>query len=383
MPKQIRKSVIFLTVLIFIFSLNGCGSSTANSVVVTTDVASNQEIELPLNLSGVLVAGQTASISSQISGQVVKLGFNVGSMVKAGDILIQLDTNALEGQLMAAEAGLQSAQAGAENSKNQSYLAQINLAAAQKNYDRTKQLFDSGAASQLQLEDAQDKLNITAKQYEGSSGPALDQAQAAIATAMANIKGLNIQIAKSTINSPINGVVTSQNINVGEVVSPAVPVISIIDSSTLKMRSTVSQDYLLLLTQGQQVQVSVDGYPNLKVTGTVTGIGPMAVNTGEVFPVEISLNNDGSLMAGMSARAALMTKVQGIVVPTSAVIQKDGQTTVFVTDGQTASKRVVKTGLRNDKFIQVLEGLSEGEQVVVSNVGALTDNARIKVPITF
>ncbi len=380
MPKQIRKSVIFLTVLIFIFSLNGCsGGNTANSVVVTTAIASNQELELPLNLSGVLVAGQTASISSQISGQVVKLGFNVGSTVKAGEILIQLDTNALEGQLMAAEAGLQSASAGSEAAQNQSYLAQINLASAQKNYDRTKQLFDAGAASQLQIEDAQDKLNIAAKQYESSSGPALDQAQATIATAMANIKGLNIQIAKSTISSPINGVVTSQNINVGEVVSPAVPVISIIDSSILKLRSTVSQDYLLLLTQGQAVQVSVDGYPNLKLSGKITGIGPMAVNTGEVFPVEISLNNDGNLMVGMSAHAALMTKVQGIVVPTSAVIQKDGQTTVFVTDGQTASKRVVKTGLNNDNFIQILDGLSEGEQVVISNVGALTDNNRVKV----
>ena len=380
MPKQIRKSVIFLTVLIFIFSLNGCsGSNTANSVVVTTAVASNQEIELPLSLSGVLVAGQTASISSQISGQVVKLGFNVGSTVKAGEILIQLDTNALEGQLMAAEAGLQSASAGSENSKNLSYLAQINLTSAQKNYDRTKQLFDAGAASQLQIEDAQDKLNIATKQYESSSGPALDQAQATIATAMANIKGLNIQIAKSTISSPINGVVTSQNINVGEVVSPAVPVISIIDSSILKLRSTVSQDYLLLLTQGQAVQVSVDGYPNLKLSGKITGIGPMAVNTGEVFPVEISLNNDGNLMAGMSAHAALMTKVQGIVVPASAVIQNDGQTTVFVTDGQTASKRVVKTGLKNDNFIQILDGLREGEQVVVSNVGALTDKNRVKV----
>ena len=379
MPKRINKCIIILAVLIFTFSLSGCGSSSVNSVAVTTAAASNQEIELPLYLSGVLVAGQTASISSQISGQVVKLGFNVGSTVKAGEILIQLDTNALEGQLMAAEAGLQSAQAGSENSKNQSCLAQINLAAAQKNYDRTKQLFDAGAASQLQLEDAQDKLNIAAKQYEGSSGPALDQAQATIATAMANIKGLNIQIAKSTISSPINGVVTSQNVNVGEVVSPAVPVITIIDSSTLKLRSTVSQDYLLLLTQGQQVQVSVDGYPNLKVTGTVTGIGPMAVNTGEVFPVEISLNNDGSLMAGMSAHAAVITKVQGIVVPTAAVIQNNGESTVFVTDGKTASKRVVKTGLKNDKFIQVLEGLSEGEQVVVSNVGALTDNSRVKV----
>ena len=150
----------------------------------------------------------------------------------------------------------------------------------------------------------------------------------------------------------------------------------------MKLKCTVGQDELFLLTHGQEVQVSVDGYPNLKLTGTITSIGPMAVNTGEVFPVEISLNNDGSLMAGMSAHAAVMTKVQGIVVPTAAVIQNNGESMVFVTDGQIASKRVVKIGLKNDKFIQVLEGLSEGEQVVVSNVGALADNIRVKVTIS-
>jgi len=378
MHKRIRKSIILLTAIIFAFSLNGC-SSAANPVGVTTAAASNQELELPLTFSGVLVAGQAVSISSQIAGQVVKLGFNVGSTVKAGDILLQLDTRSLEGQLVSAEAGLQSARAGAEASQNQSYLAEVNLAAAQKNYDRIKQLYDAGAASETQLEEAQDRLNVASKQYENTSGPALDQSQAAIATALANIKGLNIQVAKSTINSPISGIITSQNVNVGEVVAVGVPVISIIDSSILKLKCTVSQDELFLLSNGQEVQITVDGYPNLDVMGKITGIGPMAVNTGEVFPVEISLNNDGRLLAGMSAHASLLTKVQGIVVPTTAVIQNNGETMVFVTDGKVASNRVVKTGLKNDKFIQVLEGLNEGEQVVVSNVGALADNTRVKV----
>lgn len=361
------------------FTLTGCGSNSGSPVAVSTYTAKQDTMELPLILSGVLTAGQTASISSQITGQVVQLGFAAGDVVKEGDLLVQLDTKSLEGQLLAAQASLQSAQAAAAASNNQSYLAKISLDAAQKNYDRVKQLYDAGAASALQMEDAQDKLNTASKQYENASGPALDQAQAAINSAAANIKGYEIQIAKSSITSPINGIISSQSVNVGEVVSVGVPVISIIDNSQLKLKCTVGQDDLSLLSHGQSVQIAVDGYPNLDLTGTITSVGPMAVSTGEVFPVEITLDNDGNLMTGMSAHATLVTKVQGIIVPASAVVQNDGETVVFVTDGQQASKRIVKTGLKNDTFIQILEGLNEGDQVIVSNAGALADNTRVKI----
>jgi RND family efflux transporter, MFP subunit len=379
MQKRIHKSIIFIMLIMLAFTLTGCGSNSGSPVAVSTYTAKQDTMELPLILSGVLTAGQTASISSQITGQVVQLGFAAGDVVKEGDLLVQLDTKSLEGQLLAAQASLQSAQAAAAASNNQSYLAKISLDAAQKNYDRVKQLYDAGAASALQMEDAQDKLNTASKQYENASGPALDQAQAAINSAAANIKGYEIQIAKSSITSPINGIISSQSVNVGEVVSVGVPVISIIDNSQLKLKCTVGQDDLSLLSHGQSVQIAVDGYPNLDLTGTITSVGPMAVSTGEVFPVEITLDNDGNLMTGMSAHATLVTKVQGIIVPASAVVQNDGETVVFVTDGQQASKRIVKTGLKNDTFIQILEGLNEGDQVIVSNAGALADNTRVKI----
>lgn len=379
MQKRINKSFIIIMLIMLAFTLTGCGSNSGNPVAVKTYTAKQDSMDLPLIMSGVLTAGQTASISSQITGQVVKLGFTAGNAVKEGDLLVQLDTKSLEGQLLAAQASLQSAQAAAEASKNQSYLAKITLDAAQKNYDRVKQLYDAGAASELQLEDAQDKLNTASKQYENASGPALNQAQAAIDSATASIKGYEIQIDKSSITSPINGTISSQTVNVGEVVSVGVPVISIIDNSQLKLKCTIDQDELFLLSNGQTVQIAVDGYPNLNLNGTITSVGPMAVSTGEVFPVEITLANDGNLMTGMSAHATLMNKVQGIIVPASAVVQNNGETMVFVTDGQHASKRIVKTGLKNDNFIQILEGINEGDQVIVSNAGALTDNARVKI----
>jgi len=378
MPKKISKSFAMLLVPLLLFAVSGCTLQKANNpTAVTTAVAGEQELKTTLELSGVLVPTQTVDVSSKISGQVINLGFNVGSAVKTGDILIQLDTEALKAQLMQAEAGLQSAEATAQSVQNQASLAKINLDAAQKLYERTKALYESGAVSQSQMDDTTDKLNIAKNQFDNASGPAQNQAQAAINTAQANIKNIRVQIDNATIKSPLDGIVTNQSVNVGAVVSPGVPVISIVDTSILKMKCTVTQDLLPLLSVDQETDIKIDSYPEVKFKGSISSIGPIAVSTGEVFPVEISIKNNGSLAAGLSAHASLDTKVSGVVVPSSSVLQNGGESCVFIIKDNIAMKRVVKTGLRNDNGTQILTGVNAGEIVAATNVNALTD----KMPV--
>jgi RND family efflux transporter MFP subunit len=379
MRKRIKVSLAALLALLLLLTAAGCAGRNESGAAVTTATADNQELETTLELSGVLVPVQTVDISSKISGKVVGLGFNVGSAVKTGDILIQLDTDTLNAQLLQAEAGLQSAEAAAESVENQASLARINLDAAQKLYDRTKTLYQSGVVSQSQMDDITDKLNIAQNQFENASGPAQAQARAAISTARANIRNLQVQIDNATIRSPIDGYVTNQSVNVGQVVSIGVSVISIVDTSTLKLKSTVSQDLLPLLSVNQEMDITVDSYPDSRFKGTISSIGPIAVSTGEVFPLEITVNNNGSLTAGLSAHAAMITKIKGIVVPASSVVQGSGESYVFVINDNTALKRVVKVGLKNDRAAQILKGLSVGENVAVTNVSALTDNIKVTV----
>jgi len=379
MRKQIKKSLLAVLAVLLLLAATGCGRNESGTTAVTAATADHQELETTLELSGVLVPVQTADISSKISGKVVSLGCSVGSVVKAGDILIQLDTDTLNAQLMQAQASLQSAEAAAESVVNQASLARINLDAAQKLYDRTKVLFESGVVAQSQMDDSTDKLNIAQNQFENASGPAQDQAQAAISTARANIKNIQVQIDNATIRSPLDGILTTQSVNVGQVVSPGVAVISIVDISTLKLKSTVTQDLLPLLSVGQEMDITVDSYPDHKLKGIVSSIGPIAVNTGEVFPLEIALNNNGSLTAGLSARAVMSARTKGIVVPSSSVMQAGGESYVFVIKDNTAAKRVVKAGLINDKEAQILKGLNTDEQVAVTNVGALTDGMPVTV----
>lgn len=379
MYRNIKLSLIILTGLILVMTCSGCTDSR-KSVTVKTVAAVQQELEVQLQLSGVLAPAQTVDISSKISGRVVSLGFKAGSRVKEGDILVELDTESINGQLMQARASLASAQASAQTAANQAEIAMIDLDAAQRDYDHKRLLFEAGAISESEMAEARDDLNSTQKKYETANGPALAQAQAAIDTAQASIKNYEIQLANATIKSPINGVVASQNVDVGEVLSPGVTVISIIDNTALILKSTITQEDLGLLSSGQEVEVLIDGYADFTTwKGTVTCIGPVALNTGEVFPVEIMIKNDGSLMAGLSAHTSSKAIISGIVIPSSCIIQENGESCVFVIKDQAAARRVVATGRSYNQFTQVLSGLKEGELVAASNVNALADHTPVDI----
>jgi len=380
MQKQMKGSLLIIIAILLVFAVSGCAGQSANKkVTVTTAVASNQELETKLEFSGVLLPNQTVDISSKIAGQVIALGSKVGSPVKAGEVLMKLDTESLNGQLMQAEAGLQSARAAAQSAEIQASISKTNLNTAQINYDRAKTLFESGAVSKSQLDDAQDKLNIATQQYANAAGPAQAQGAASINTALASIRNFNMQINNATIKSPLNGIITNQNINLGQVVSPGVTLISIVDTSILKMKSTVTQDKLPTLTIGQKMSIIIDSYPDRIFKGTITSIGPIAVSTGEVFPVEISMQNEMGLMAGLSAHTSLINKTLGIIVPTSSILQSNGESHVFVIKNEIASRRLVKIGIQNDNETQILEGLNAGERVAINNVSVLADKMPVNV----
>ena len=379
MQKRNRASLAIpasLALALLVFVASGCAAHS--TVAVTTAVATNQELTTTLDLSGVLVPTQTADISSQIAGKVTSLGFQTGDSVKAGDVLMQLDTSSLNAQLAQAEASLQSVQAAVGEAGSQAAVDKISLDSAQESYNRVKALSDSGADSQSDLDNATNALDTAQTQYDNASGPALAQAEAAVNTARADINGLDVQLSETTTKSPLDGVLSSRNVNVGEVVSPGVAVMSIVDASSLKLSSTVTQDILPLLALGQEMDVVIDSFPNRVYQGSVTTIGPIAVSTGEIFPIEVTIKNDGHLMDGLAAHASASVQESGIVVPSSAVVQISGASYVFVIKDGVASKRLVSTGPKSDTDTLILKGLTAGELVAVTNTNALADN----MPVT-
>ena len=250
-----------------------------------------------------------------------------------------------------------------------------------------KALADAGSAPQSQLDDAQTKLEqaqngyeaaqkqyeTAQKQYETASGSGLAQAGAAVNT-------IKVNLSNASITSPISGIVTNRNINPGEMATPAGPLLTIADTSTLKLQGTVGQEVVPLLAGGQKVTVTVDALPGREFAGAVARVGPVAASTGQRFPVEITLPNPGDLKAGMTARASFkVTSPEGVVIPAAAVLTDNGQNYVFVVKNGAVERRPVTLGLKNDAQVIVLNGLLTGEQVAVTNVGALQDKMAVAV----
>lgn len=400
-----RRVNIYLSIVIILLITivnTSCSKTTANmSIKVAT--ASKGKINTNMNITGALVPFQTVNVSAKISGVVQNVNTDVGNSVKAGDTLITLDTKELNAQLKQAEAAVATNQANFDKVKSGTRPEVIASEKAiadgdktsydisKKNYEREKQLFQSGNIAQADLEQAEQKLSSAKAKYDSDvetlnsmeNGPTKSDINAAAATvnqAQAAVNYINVQMENTTINGPISGIVINRNINPGEVVSPGGQLLTIADTSMLKLKATVSQQVIKLLQLDQSISIFIDIYPNKEFKGKIDKLGPIAVNTGQYFPIEISIQNPGDIKAGLSAHASIdLDTNEGIIVPAAAVVQNKGQNYVFVIKSGKASKRIVTIGLKNDKEIMIEKGLDVGEQVAITNTNNLLDNMTVNI----
>ncbi|MGB9792869.1 MAG: efflux RND transporter periplasmic adaptor subunit [Thermacetogeniaceae bacterium] len=376
-----KRFLAFLLIGVLTTGLFGCGKKTEEKISVEAERTAVASVDFAQEITGTLVPARTVNIFTKLTGQVKSVSADVGDNVRAGQLLIQLDTPELEAQLRQAEAAVNVAKDQAEQARIAVESAKINLDLAQKTYDRMKALADAGAVSQSQLDEVQTKLDLAKQQYASAqkqyaiaTGSALRQAEAAVET-------LRTQLANREIVSPISGTVTNRNINPGELAAPGVALLTIADTSALKLGATVPQAVVSYLRLGQAVKVTVDALPGRMFEGKIVRLGPVSATTGEYFPIEIEVKNTGDLKAGMTGRARLqLSGLRGIVVPLSAVKTSNGKQYVFVVkpDG-TVRKRAVTLGPRNDSRVVVVSGLKEGEMIAVSNVRMLRDGLKVNV----
>ena len=360
-------------------ALAGCAPKSSPKISVKTAAARQDHIVRTIEFSGVIVPNRTLSIFSKVAGQALTVTADVGSRVRAGQLLVQIDTKELNAQLAVAEAAAAGVSDQAGSVKTSLETARLNLEMAQRSYDRTKTLLDTKVVTQSQLDDAQTKLDLARAAFDTASHQYQTVSGSGIAQAQAQVNLIRVQISNSTITSPIDGIVTNRNINPGEITSVSSPLFTVADVATLKLQGNVSQDDVVRMEVGETVKVTVDSLFTRGYTGRIEQVGPIAAATGQYFPVVVSLKNDGKLLAGMTAKASMdWTSPPGIVVPLSAVTDPhDGAASVFIVADGHAHRRDVRLGPRSDSAVQVVSGLAVGEVVAISGVSSLMDGVEV------
>lgn len=349
-------AVVLVAVIAGIFKLQSVpqvvGSDKQdNFLVVEVLPASVGDISEMTNLNAVVEAKDSVNIIPKLGGLVEGVNVSVGSQVKAGQLIIQLEQKDFLAQLKQAEAGLAAAQAGKKS-------AVASYQDALKNLERMEKLYEEGAVAEQQLEQVRLQCEL--------SDPAGIDAQ--IEQAQAAVDAIRLQLQNTAITSPISGVITAVEVSVGDMAGPSMPVAVVMDLDEMQVTLGVAEQYINNIKVGDEVEVRIAAIDPEPISGVIKAISAAIDPRTKAFPVEITLDNPGHIIkAGMSVEVQLVTKTvkDALVVPMEAVVDQGSRRVVFVVENEIAIARHVGLGLNDGKMTQVLEGLAEGEKVIV------------------
>jgi HlyD family secretion protein len=331
-------------------------------------------------------------VKSKASGIVKKLYVDYGDRVKKGQLLAQLDKVEIEAQVAQSQAALEAAQANLKSSQADFERAKVDaegpdVPLLKRAYDRDVSMAKDGVVSESALEDAQKNYEMALNKQNVSKAQVtvlkakIAQSQANVAQDEANLKQLEEQLSYTDIVSPIDGIVLSRDVQMGDAVSSilvlgstATLVMTLGDTSEVYVKGKVDESDIGKVYLGQRARIKVESFKDKTFEGKVTKISPMGVEKDNVttFEVRVSIQNPGGeLKAEMTANAEIILEEHKNVlqIPEGAILyDKDKKASVEIPDpkGKDGKDKVaVNIGISNGAKTEVLSGLKEGQEVVL------------------
>jgi RND family efflux transporter MFP subunit len=333
---------------------------------VRTVTAEKKDLPQVVQITGSVKALNEVQVLPKMPGRVTRVAVDVGTTVRVGDVLATTESVDMGLRVKQAEAQVQATKAGLEQAK----LQQANAA---RGFERAKALREKGAMTQLDFEQSEMGASLAAVGVQA--------AEAQVALASANLEMAQKALDDTRITTPIAGIVTKKNVNLGAMANPAMPAFSVQDQSSLKLEGSVPATYVPLVKAGMAVVVEIDELPGKSFEGKVTRIAPSLEAETRRGGVEVALVKGDGVLPYMFAHAeiAFGSTANVVVVPASAVLSVGGEPGVFVVrDGKSVLLRP-KLGVRHDDDVVVEEGVSVGDAVIVSGAAGLKDGAPVTV----
>ncbi len=368
--KKSGRTIYFILLLVMILSLSGCGkdTETVKETALAVNVAEVQTMDLVQNVSypGIVRGHNEVTIMPKISARVTAIYLKPGDSVQAGQTIMTLDSSDLNAAIRQAQAGVLQAEAALRSNE-------VQLEAARTSYERAQILFASGALSQADMDRAKsayDTLN------SGTAEAAAASARAALATAQEALD-------KCNITSPINGVLGSVNLQLGQTASPASPAAIVTDNTNLEVEVMVNENEVSYIKEGSEVDIFIKAAGLEQVKGKVDSIATVADPIKRNFTVKIALpNQEGKIRSGMFAELTIDTisKKDVLCVPVNAVIPQGGASVVYTVDKDNKARPIdVQTGIKNESHIEITKGLKAGQQVITKGNTLVNDGALVRV----
>ncbi|HTV03044.1 MAG TPA: efflux RND transporter periplasmic adaptor subunit, partial [Luteitalea sp.] len=303
---------------------------------------------------GSLIGAATVDIVPRAQGRLQSLSVRIGDPVTRGQELAKVEDQELREQLRQSDASFEVARATIRQ-------READLSFARTNLDRNKSLFDRSLLPRQSLDDAEARFQASQAQ--------LDLAQAQLQAASSRRDELRINLANTTVSSPVTGFVAKRLVDPGAFVTQNVTLLSVVDIATVRLVVNLVERDLRKVTVGAGASVSVDAYPGEQFSGSVARVAPVLDPATRTAEMEVEIPNaSGRLKPGMYARVRLLSarKADALVVPRAAVVDAQGRKGVFLVEKSQAVFRGVSLGIEEPTRVEVVDGLAEGDAVVTT-----------------
>jgi len=346
----------------------GGGQFGRPPLTVELSKASRATIQAEITVVGNLIGQATVAVSPRAAGRLESVNVRLGDRVSRGQAIAKIEDFDIQEQVKQAEAAQQVSEATIRQ-------READLQLAQTNAERSRSLYERQLLPKQTLDDNESRYQ--------SAMAAVDLARAQAAQSKARLDELRINLGNTIISSPVNGFVSRRSVDPGAFVSQNVPVVDVVDISTVRLVANIVEKDLKELQSGNATRVEVDAYPGEVFMGRIARVSPVLDPATRTAPIEIEIVNPAArLKPGMYARVSVTTSTrkEALVVPATAVVDLGGRRGVFTPLNESAVFRALDIGTEQSNLVEVLGGLADGDTVITTGSSALRDGDRIVLP---
>ena len=374
-------------------------------VPVQVTSAALKPLTYSMRVTGDIMPLMQVDLFPKVSGYLERMDVHIGDVVKQGQVIAQIDrtdflqkVREIEAKVAQAKAQLAELETGtrteelrqAEEAVRQ---AQSRFENAKLQRERIEALYKREVISKKERDTTDMEYTVAEAQLassqqhlkqlrDGARQEVKDASQAKLKEMEAILEQERTRLQNAKLVAPFRGEISRKYVDAGALVSPSTPLVSLVHTETLKVIANVLEKDIPLLKPGMKAKIRVESYPEKVFEGRVEKINSALELSTRTLQAEIYvLNTNRFLKPGMFANVevVLLEKSQTLIIPREAVIEAGSELSVFVVEGKQAVRRPITLGYEQDRFVEVLKGINEGEQVIIKGQQLIKDGSVIRV----
>jgi multidrug efflux pump subunit AcrA (membrane-fusion protein) len=379
--------------------------SFQTEIAVQISPVIRKHLTYSLNATGDITPMMQVDLFPKVSGYLERIDVNLGDSVRQGQVIAQIDRSdflqkvkEIDAKVAQAKANLSELEAGsrpeelrqAEEAVRQ---AQSRFDNAKLHRERVEALFKRQVISKREADLAEMDYTVAEAQLaasqqnlklvrEGARQEVKEASRGKLKEMEALLAQEQIRLQNTLVVAPFQGEIIRKCVDAGALVSSSTPIVSLVHTMTLKIVANVLERDIPLLKPGMKAKIQAEAYPGKVFEGKVARVNTGLELATRTLQAEIEIPNSSRLLKpGMFARieVVLLEKPEVLAIPSNAVIEEQGERFVYVVQGNKAVRTPILTGIEQDRFVEVKEGLKEGDQVVTRGQEAIRENTTLRV----